>query len=59
MSGTTNPLLNPGQAAHEVIIEMIKAGKISYIKDAEEVFTRMLDHYRAEQKRILAENTSR
>ena len=59
MSGTTNPLLNPGQAAHEVIIEMIKAGKISYIKDAEEVFTRMFDHYRAEQKRIQAENTSR
>lgn len=59
MSDKLSPLKYPGYAAHEVVIEMIKAGKISYAKDAMDVFTHVLDHYRSERKRILTEDTSR
>ncbi|CNI60265.1 MULTISPECIES: hypothetical protein [Yersinia] len=59
MSDRLSPLKYPDYAAHEVVIEMIKAGKISYAKDAMDVFTHVLDHYHAERKRVLAENTSR
>ena len=56
MSDTTNPLMDPERAAHEVIIELIKAGKIVRIVDAAGCFTHMLDHYRSELNRIQKEN---
>lgn len=59
MSETTNPLLNPEQAAHEVVLEFIKAGKFGYAKNAAEAFTLLFEHYRSELKRVQAESTSR
>lgn len=56
MSETTNPLLNPEQAAHEVVLEMVKAGKVTYAKTASESFTLLLDHYRSELTRIQKED---
>jgi hypothetical protein len=53
---TTNPLLHPEVAAHEVILELIKAGRILKIRDASECFTFMLDHYRSELKRVQNES---
>ncbi|HHH0001450.1 TPA: hypothetical protein ACPZLO_004524, partial [Yersinia enterocolitica] len=56
MSETTNPLLNPEQAAHEVVLEMARAGKFTYPRNATEAFTHLLDHYRSELKRVLEED---
>ena len=52
----SNPFSRPPLAAHEVVIELIKAGKISDPKDAADAFSLILDHYRAEQKRVQKEN---
>lgn len=49
MSDTTSPFAFPDKAAHEVVLELIRAGKISYASDASNVFTHMLSHYRAER----------
>ncbi|EIL8496120.1 hypothetical protein LME85_004610, partial [Salmonella enterica] len=51
MSDTTSPFVFPEKAAHEVVLELIRAGKISYASDASDVFTHMLNHYRAESDR--------
>lgn len=56
MTELSNPFSRPPLAAHEVVIELIKAGKISYPKDAAAAFSLMLDHYRGEQKRVQKEN---
>lgn len=56
MSELINPLSKPAQAAHEIVLELIKAGKISYSKDAANAFSLMVDHYRAELKRLQKEN---
>ena len=56
MSDTTNPLTRPEQAAHEVVLELIKAGKITYAADAADSFTQLLNHYRSEFDRIRNEN---
>lgn len=53
---STNPLTAPEVAAHEVILELIRAGKIHKIRDASECFTFMMDHYRSELKRVQNEN---
>ncbi|EKY9224474.1 hypothetical protein RD173_004571, partial [Salmonella enterica] len=45
MSDTTSPFVFPEKAAHEVVLELIRAGKISYASDASDVFTHMLNHY--------------
>ncbi|EFI5072534.1 hypothetical protein HGQ33_004398 [Salmonella enterica] len=42
MSDTTSPFVFPEKAAHEVVLELIRAGKISYASDASDVFTHML-----------------
>lgn len=44
MSDTTSPFVFPEKAAHEVVLELIRAGKISYASDASDVFTHMLSH---------------
>ncbi|EJB9807292.1 hypothetical protein MXI55_000806 [Salmonella enterica] len=51
MSDTTSPFVFPEKAAHEVVLELIRVGKISYASDASDVFTHMLNHYRAESDR--------
>ncbi|EBL7110266.1 hypothetical protein CJH62_18460 [Salmonella enterica] len=51
MSDTTSPFVFPEKAAHEVVLELIRAGKISYASDASDVFTHMLNHYHAESDR--------
>lgn len=56
MSDTTNPLINPERAAHEIVIELIRAGKIHKNSDVPLVFTTMLNHYRSELIRIQNEN---
>ncbi|WP_438334484.1 hypothetical protein [Edwardsiella tarda] len=56
MSDTTNPLINPERAAHEIVIELIRAGKIHKMADAPMAFTTMLNHYRSELVRIQNEN---
>ncbi len=55
MSETINPLMNPEKAAHEVILELIRANKISP-RDIPESFTYLLNHYRSELKRLQSEN---
>ncbi|EFP6250755.1 hypothetical protein H1E46_004849, partial [Salmonella enterica] len=37
MSDTTSPFVFPEKAAHEVVLELIRAGKISYASDASDV----------------------
>lgn len=59
MSDTTNPLSYSAEAAHEVVLELVRAGKIHKIKDAADCFTYLFDHYRSEQKRIQEENKAR
>ena len=59
MSDTLNPLLNPERAAQEVLIEMIRAGKISTAVGIANTFTAVMDHYRAELKRVQNENSGR
>lgn len=59
MSQTTNPFSYPEEAALEVVLEMIRVGKIIYAKNATDAFTAVLDHFRSEQKRIAEENKSR
>lgn len=56
MSEATNPFSQPSLAAHEVVLEFIKAGKISYAKDASDLYSHMLNHYRSEMKRIQKES---
>lgn len=53
---STNPVVFPSIAAHEVVLEFIKAGKISYAKDASALYSHMLDHYRSETKRLKSES---
>lgn len=59
MSDKLNPLLNPELAAQEVLIEMIRAGKISTAAGIANTFTAVMDHYRAELKRVQSENSGR
>ncbi|CAH3506711.1 hypothetical protein AI2711V1_2403 [Raoultella ornithinolytica] len=56
MSESIHPLINPEKAAHEIVLELIKAGKISYVSEAKEAFTQLTDHYRAEKKRQFEES---
>ena len=56
MSVASSPFTNPDQAAHEVIIELIRAGKISDISEIGSCFTYLLERYYAENKRYEAEN---
>lgn len=56
MSDKINPLLNPEIAAQEVLIELIRAGKISSANGATNAFTALMDHYRAELKRVQSES---
>jgi len=59
MSDTTNPLLSPELAAHEVVLEMARAGKFASPRNAADAFTLLLNHYQSELKRVQSENTSR
>lgn len=56
MSDTTSPFANLDKAAHEVVIELIRAGKISHAKEASDIFTYMLNHYRSEKARPYQDN---
>lgn len=56
MSQTTNPLFNPEQAAHEIVLEMVRAGKITHARTAAENFTELMDHFTAELKRVQEQN---
>lgn len=56
MSDKLDPLAKSSMAAHEVVLELIKAGKLSYIEDINASFTQLLDHYRSELKRVRKEN---
>ncbi|MEH5098939.1 hypothetical protein PO486_13725 [Atlantibacter hermannii] len=56
MSDKLNPLLYPEIAAQEVLIELIRAGKIINSDSATFAFTALMDHYRAELKRVQREN---
>ncbi|EAB9447416.1 hypothetical protein CSU32_24735 [Salmonella enterica subsp. diarizonae] len=52
MSSTTSPLTYSDQAAHEIVLEMIRAGKIANINDAAESFTFLLNHFASESERF-------
>jgi hypothetical protein len=56
MSETTSPFTNPDKAAHEVIIELIRAGKIKDKTEVGSCLTYLLERYYAENKRYEAEN---
>ncbi|VAP72312.1 Uncharacterised protein [Klebsiella pneumoniae] len=60
MQETTNPTINPitypEKAAHEVVLELIRAGKLGYVSDAKQAFTQLVDHYYAEKKRLFEAN---
>lgn len=59
MSDKVNPLLKPEIAAQEVLIELIRAGKIANSNGATNAFTVLMDHYRSELKRVQSENEGR
>ncbi len=48
----------PELAAHEVVLEMSRAGKITDAEHASRAFTHLLDHYRSELKRIQQEQNT-
>lgn len=52
MSETVNPLANPEQAAHEVILELIRAGRIKNTGHVAETFTSLMNYYNTELNRI-------
>lgn len=56
MSDTTSPFANPDKAAHEVVLELIRAGSIQTTAYASKTFTEMLDHYHSEKTRIQQKN---
>ncbi|WP_291969997.1 hypothetical protein [Candidatus Symbiopectobacterium sp.] len=58
MSDKLNPLTNPERAAHEVVLEMVRAGTLSNTPDVSNAFTLLMNHYRKEMKRIHQENTA-
>ncbi|CAI1602420.1 Uncharacterised protein [Serratia fonticola] len=45
MSQQLNPLLDPERAAHEVVLELARAGKLANARQAAEAFTLLLDHF--------------
>lgn len=53
---TTNPLIDPEKASHEVVLELIKSGNLVNSHRVTEVFTLLLNHYRSELVRIQNEN---
>ena len=55
MSETKNPLSYPEIAAQEVLLELVRAGRISSAKNATLAFTDLLNHYRS-LDRIKKEN---
>ncbi len=52
MADIKSPLMNPDGAAHEIVVELIRAGRISSERMASEAFTLLLDHYSSEMTRI-------
>ncbi|EOV5094261.1 hypothetical protein ACOA8Y_003751 [Serratia marcescens] len=52
MSEPTNPLMNPERAAHELVLELTKAGKVANARIAAEMFSFILEHYRYELGRV-------
>ncbi|RLR17813.1 hypothetical protein D8L93_06200 [Sodalis-like symbiont of Bactericera trigonica] len=56
MSDTTNPLIHPEKAAHESVLELIRAGKITNLSEIPKIFTPLIDYYGAELERIQQEN---
>ncbi|BEB33614.1 hypothetical protein EYX47_15265 [Escherichia coli] len=56
MSEQFNPLRRPASAAQQVVLEVVRAGKLYEKTQLSELFTHMLDHYRAEAKRLEQEN---
>lgn len=56
MSDKIDPLSKPSAAAHEVVLELIKVGRIVDVSDVSSVYTRLVNHYRSELKRIRKEN---
>lgn len=55
MTDKTNPFRSPSTAAHEAVLELVKAGKITSASQLNEAFTTLINHYRSEEKRILKE----
>ncbi|KAA1061539.1 hypothetical protein [Enterobacter mori] len=56
MSDKLDPLSKPSAAAHESVLELIKAGKIIEIGEVTAAYTHLVNHYRSELKRIRKEN---
>lgn len=56
MSDPINPLVHPEHSAHEIVIELIRAGKIGTETQVTQAFTTVLDHYISELKRLKAMN---
>lgn len=52
MSETHNPFDKPAAAAHEVVIEFIRADKLKNLDEAKLVFTELLNHYKSEYDRV-------
>lgn len=52
MSEKLNPLSYPEVAAHNVIMELIRTGKITSTQGVEAAFTALSDFYRSELRRI-------
>lgn len=56
MSEQINPLVRPASAAQQVVLEVVRAGKLYDKTQLSELFTHMLNHYRAEAQRLEQEN---
>ncbi|MCC7586173.1 hypothetical protein FUU19_22095 [Serratia sp. Lou2A] len=53
----SNPFSSYGaEAAQEIVIELIRAGKIHNSAQAKDSFTELLNHYRSELDRVAEEN---
>ena len=56
MSEQFNPLVRPASAAQQVVLEVVRADKLYDKTHLSELFTHMLNHYRAEAQRLEQEN---
>ncbi len=52
MSEGLNPLLRPERAAHEIVLELARAGKLDNARQAADAFTLLLGHFVDELKRV-------
>lgn len=52
MSDSISPIRTPARAAHEVVLELIRANRLATAQQAADAFTTLYDHYVKESQRI-------